>query len=181
MALATHVVHAIVNGEHAKRMGHAFGLHAIEAAEVVFVAFLGHPGSLLRLCMFLDVGGRVGQVACSGRIAATNRTLLEVALENIAPRKGITTQHAHVRAFASVSKAVALQVLGMEVRLGAMRAREFAIGVLDRNGGAFCSTRSDGRGGWMSKSARQDTTSALRTDNVRRLLTIVHARVRLHH
>ena len=45
---------------------------------------------------------RVGQMAGAGRIATANGAFLEVALEDIASRKGIVAENAHVGAVAGV-------------------------------------------------------------------------------
>jgi hypothetical protein len=53
------------------------------------------------------------QMAGTGWITTTNGTFLEMALQNIAPREGITTKYAHVRSISSMSKKMALQVFRM--------------------------------------------------------------------
>ena len=77
------------------------------------------------------------------------------------------------------AKKVALQVLCVEVSLGAVRAREFAICILDRNHSALRSS-SGSRGSRTARGAGQDTAAALRSDYVSRLLRVLEDRVGLH-
>jgi hypothetical protein len=75
---------------------------------------------------------------------------------------------------------MALQVLGVQVRLGAVRARKLAIGILDGNDGVL---RSRGAGSGSSRtagSAGQDATATLRSNDVSRLLSVLHDTVGLH-
>lgn len=75
---------------------------------------------------------------------------------------------------------VTLEVLSMEVCFGAVRARKFAVGVLLRD-------LSFGRGGprsWRSRStrrARQYSPTALRTNDVSGLVTLLQQRGLSHH
>lgn len=95
-----HVSHIVRNLDHTEWMDNAVSGHVIHATiHVIHVAFIG----LLRiLLLLLNVGLRVRQMAHSGRVSSANRALLEVSLEDITTGKRIATQHAHVRAVASV-------------------------------------------------------------------------------
>lgn len=70
-------------------------------------------------------------------------------------------------------------MLCMEVCLGAVRARELAVRVLDGNNGALC-TSTGSRSCRTTRGARQDSTATLRSDNMSRLFSVVHDRVGLH-
>lgn len=67
-----------------------------------------------------------------------------------------------------------LQVLGVEVSLGAVRARELAVRILDGNDGALCVARASRSGGRASRSAGKDAAAALRANHVSRLVAIAH-------
>lgn len=58
------------------------------------------------------------------------------------------------------SQEMALEMLGMEVSLGAVGAWEFAISVLHGNHGVL-GTSASGRGSRSSRSAGKDTASSL--------------------
>lgn len=77
------------------------------------------------------------------------------------------------------SQKVALKMLGMEVSLCAVRARKFAICVLDRNHGVLSASTS-GWGSRPSRSTRQNTASSLRSNNVSGRLALWHHRSGLH-
>jgi hypothetical protein len=99
------------------------------------------------------------------RIAAADRALLEVTLENVTARESVSAEYTHVRAVASVSKKMTLQMLCVQVRLGAMRAWEFAISVLDWDDRVLGSST----GGWCGRATRragQDTSASLRPNNM---------------
>jgi hypothetical protein len=66
----------------------------------------------------------------------------------------------------------------MEVGLGAVRARELAVGILDRNDGAL-GTDANSSGSRSTRRTRQDSATTLRSDNVSRLL-LLKDRVWLH-
>lgn len=70
-------------------------------------------------------------------------------------------------------------MLGMEVSLGAVRAREFSIGVLDRDNSVL-RARSSSLSGRASRSTGQNSSAALRSNNVGRLITILEHGVGLH-
>lgn len=66
------------------------------------------------------------------------------------------------------SQQMALQVLGVQVGLVTVRAREFSIRILGRNGGALGSTvNAVGDGSSTTRNTRQDTTAALRAHDLR--------------
>lgn len=74
-----------------------------------------------------------------------------------------------------------LQVLGVQVRLGAVRARELAICVLDRDNRVL---RGRGTGGGSSRTtggAGQDAAAALGTNNVSGLVVFTKDTVLRHH
>lgn len=75
---------------------------------------------------------------------------------------------------------MALEMLGVQVRLGAVRARELAIGILDGNDGVLRGRGASSGSGRSAGSAGQDATAALRTNNVSRLLSILEDAVGLH-
>ena len=78
------------------------------------------------------------------------------------------------------SKEMALQVLGVQVCLGAVRARELAVRILDRNNGALRRTGSGGGGGRPAGSAGKNAPAALRAHDVGWLLRVLKDRVGLH-
>lgn len=81
------------------------------------------------------------QMACTSGIATTNGALLKVALQDITSRKRVAAKNAHVRTVTSMSKKMALQVFGMEICLGTVRAGKFSVGVLGRDHGVLaCSS-----------------------------------------
>lgn len=74
-----------------------------------------------------------------------------------------------------------LQVLGVQVRLGAVRAREFAIGILDRDNSVLCSRSTGGGSSGAAGGAGQNASAALRANNMGRLFTLAHDAVLGHH
>lgn len=62
----------------------------------------GRQGIFMSGLVLLQVRLRVGQMAGPGGVTAADRAFLEMALEDIAPRKRITAENAHVWAVASV-------------------------------------------------------------------------------
>jgi len=98
-----------------------------QTVKVVEITIVGQAGSLLGLLVFLDVSLRVRQVTSSSRVTTADRTLLKVALQDVTSGKGVATEDTHVWAVTGVSQKMALEMLGMEVSLGTVRTREFAI------------------------------------------------------
>ncbi len=104
----------------------------------------------MRLC--------VREMTSSGGITAANGALLEVALQNIAPRESVSTKYAHVGSVTSVymksesllvgeilcltSEQVAFQMLGMKVCFCAVRTGKFSLGIFLGNQCTFCRTRT---------------------------------------
>jgi hypothetical protein len=129
--------------------------------------------------VLLDMGLRMRQVASSSGVATADRTLLEVTLEDITSREGIAAENAHVWAITGVSQKMALEMLGMEVSLSAVRAWKFAISVLHRNHGVL-GTGTSSRGSRSSRSAGEYATSPLRANNMSRRLILGHNGLRLH-
>jgi len=174
-----HVVHAVLDGNHAKGMDHVVTRKVAQTIEVVQVAVVGETSSLLSLSVLLDVSLRVGQVACSGGVSTTDRTLLEVALQDVTSGKRIATKNTHVGAVAGVPEKMTLKMLRVKVGLGTMGAWEFPVSVFDRNNRVLGG--SAGRGSSRSTgSAGQNAASALRAYNVSRLFTILDHRVNVH-
>lgn len=88
----------------------------------------------------------------------------------------------HARGIANIgltTKEVALQVFSMEVSLSAVRARELSIGILDGNNSVLRAS-SSGLSSRASRSTRQYSSAALRSNNVGWLLTILEDGVGLH-
>jgi hypothetical protein len=151
-----------------------------QAIEVVEITLVGEAGGLLSLLLvLLNVSLRVRQVTSSSGVATADRALLEMTLQDITSREGIAAKNTHVRAITGVSQKVALKMLGMEVSLCAVRAREFAICVLDRNHGVLGASTS-GWGSRPSRSTGQDSASSLRANNVSRRFALWHHRSGLH-
>lgn len=71
-------------------------------------------------------------------------------------------------------------MLGMQVRLCAVRAGEFAVGILDGDDGVL-RTSSRSLSSRPSRSAGQDASATLRSNDVGRLLAVREDGVRLHH
>lgn len=164
--VGAHVAHAVLDGHHAEGvLTHVLLRHVVKAVELVEVALLAGSGAL---SMLLDVRLGVRKMANARRVAAANGALLEVTLEDVTSREGIPAKYTHVRTVASVSEKMTLQVLRVQVRLGAVRAWEFAIGVLDRDDRAFGPSTS-GRCSGATRGTGQDTSTTLRTDDVRGL------------
>jgi len=147
--------------------------------EVVEIAVMSKTSGLLCLLVLLDVGLRMRQVTSSSGVATADRALLEMTLQDITSREGVAAENTHVWAITGVSQEMALQMLGMEVSLGAVRAREFAISVFHGDHSVL-GTGASGRGGRSSRSAGKDTASSLGTNNVSRRLTLRHDGLRLH-
>lgn len=61
---------------------------------------------------------------------------------------------------------MALQVLGVEVGLCAVRTREFSISVFDGDDGALCSTSASSGSGRSSRSTGQNSPAALGADDM---------------
>jgi hypothetical protein len=74
-----------------------------------------------------------------------------------------------------------LQMLRMKVGLSAVRAREFAISILDGDHGILVGASPSSRSGRSTRGAGQDATAALRSNNMCGLLAIGKHRVGLHH
>lgn len=72
---------------------------------------------------------------------------------------------------------MALQVLGVEVRLGTVWARVLAISIHTMNDGLFATSSWNRR---STSSARQDSTATLRSDNASRLGSIIYDVVEWH-
>lgn len=70
-------------------------------------------------------------------------------------------------------------MLGMEVSLGAVRARELSISIFDGDN-SILGTSSSRLSSRASRSTRQYSSAALRSNNVGRLLTILEDGVGLH-
>lgn len=75
---------------------------------------------------------------------------------------------------------MALQVLGVQVSLSAMRAGEFAISVLLRDHGALSRSGSR-RSGRSSRRAGQNTTASLGANNMGRLLSLLQDGLLVRH
>lgn len=176
-----HVVHAVLDGNHAEGVHHVVSWDVTKSVQVVQVTLVTEASSLLGLSILLNVSLGVGQVASSGGVSTADRALLEVTLQDITSRKRIAAKDTHVRAVAGVSQKVTLKVLRMKVGLCAMGARKLSIGILDGNDRVLSGTSAGSRSGGSARSTRQDTTSALRAHNVSRLVTLVlENRVGLH-
>lgn len=162
-----HVVHTILNWNHTERMVHAVLWHVVEAVELAKVTLVTHSSILLLVP--LNVRKRVRKVAHAAGVAAADGAFLEVTLQDITSRERIAAEHTHVRAITRVSEEMALEMLRVKVRLGTMRAGEFAISILHGNHCALGVTSSS----WSSGSARcagEDTAATLGTNNMSRLL-----------
>jgi hypothetical protein len=158
---------------------HVVTREVAQAIEMVEITLVSKTGGLLGLLVLLDVSLRMRQVTRSGGVATTDRALLEVTLQDITSREGVAAENAHVWAITGVSQEMALKMLGMEVSLGAVRAREFAVSVLHGNHSVLGASA----GSWGSGSARstgQDTASSLGANNVGRRLALRHDGLRLH-
>lgn len=100
--VATHAIHAILNGNNTKGMNNVVSTHVTQSIQVVQISSILKSCLLLSLSILLDVGLRVGQVASTGGVATANRALLEVTLENVASRECVPAENTHVRAVTSV-------------------------------------------------------------------------------
>lgn len=178
--VAGHVAHAVVDGDNAKGVNHAISRHVVHAIEVLHVSLVAEASGLLGLGVLLNVSLRVGQVARSRGVPTTDGALLEVALQDVTSGKRITTKHAHIRAVASVTKKMALQVLRVQVSLGAVWARELAVGILDGNDVVLCASASGG-GGRTARCAGQNSSATLGSYNMGWLVALVKNIVWLHH
>lgn len=150
------------------------------AGHAIHVVHLTFNGLLLSSSILLDVRLRVRQMARTRRVATSNRALDEVTLEDVATREGVAAQDTHVGAIAGVSEQMTLQMLGMKIGLGAVRARKLAVRILlgDRVLGGGARSRS----GRPARSTREDASAALGTDNVSRLVaTLGQHAVLAHH
>lgn len=135
---------------------------------------------------------RMLQMVGTSGVAAADRTLLEVALQDVATAEGVLAQVALVGSLTGVcvalacarrakdtiltSQKMALQMLQVQVRFVAMWAFVLAIRVLCRGGGRLACGRS-----WPARVCRQDSATTLLTDNVYglRLLIRKDRRVRV--
>lgn len=79
------------------------------------------------------------------------------------------------------SEQVALEVLGVKIGLRAVRAGEFPIRILDGDNGALGGAGPGSGSGRSSRGAGKDASAALGADNMRRLVTVLHDRIGLHH
>lgn len=70
-------------------------------------------------------------------------------------------------------------MLGVEVSLCAVRARELSISILDGDNGVL-GTSSSSLSSRASRSTRKNSSAALRSNNVGRLITILEHGVGLH-
>lgn len=117
----------------------------------------------------------------TGGVAASQRTLLEMAFEDVTAREGVFAQVAHVWTIAGVSKQMTLQVLRVQICLVTVRAGILAIGVLLRDhalrGGA---TTLWGRirSSWRT---RENSAASLRAHDVGGLLFVLHEGGSLSH
>ena len=101
-----HVVHAVLDGNHAKGVDHVVALDVTKTVKMVQVTLVTETSSLLGLGILLNVSLRVGQVASSGGVSTTNGALLEVTLQDITSRKRIAAKDAHVGAVTGVCREV---------------------------------------------------------------------------
>ena len=99
-----HVVHAVLDGNHAEGVDHVVSRDVTKPVQVVQVTVVTKTSNLLGLGILLNTSLRVGQVAGSGGVPTTDRALLEVTLQDIASRKRIVAKHTHVGAVAGVYK-----------------------------------------------------------------------------
>lgn len=100
--IAGHVVHAVRYWYHAKRMHHAISRHIVQPVKMVQVAFIAKTSRLLCLGVLLDMGLRVRQMTGPGGISASDRTLLEVTLENVASGESVAAENTHIWPVSSV-------------------------------------------------------------------------------
>lgn len=177
--ITSHTVHTILNGDNAKGVDDVISCHVTKSIQVVQISSIFKSGLLLSLGILLHVSLGVRQVASAGGVATADRALLEVTLENVASGEGVPAENTHVGAITSVAEQVALQVLGMEVRLGAVRAGEFSVSILNRNNGVLCAS-SRSLSSRPSRSAGQDSAATLRSNDVGGLFAVLEERVRLH-
>lgn len=105
-------------------------------------------------------------------VSATDGALLEVSLQNVTAREGVAAEDAHVWAVTSVSQKVALQVLCVQVRLGAVWAGELAISILGWNHGGLCSIAVGGHRR-STGSAGEYASTTLRANDVGRRLHVI--------
>lgn len=100
--VATHAIHAILNGNNTKGMNNVVPTHVTQSIQVVQISSILKSCLLLSLSILLDVSLRVGQVASTGGVATADRALLEVTLENVASRECVPAENTHVGAVTSV-------------------------------------------------------------------------------
>lgn len=128
----------------------------------------------------LEVRLRVGQMARARGVAATDGALLEVPLQDVTAREGVAAESAHVWTVTGMAEQVALQMLCVQVRLGAVRAREFPIGVLCGDHRVLGGAARRSNGG-PARGAREDATAALGAHDVRGRLEVVEQTRVLNH
>ena len=97
-----HVVHAVVDWNHAKGVDHVVTREVAQAIEMVEITLVSKTGGLLSLLVLLDVSLRMRQVTRSGGVATADRALLEVTLQDITSREGVAAENAHVWAITGV-------------------------------------------------------------------------------
>ena len=100
--IVRHAGQAIIRGardDPERMMTHVIHRHVTHTIHVVHVA-LGE--GFLRSSILLDMRMGMRKMAGSSGVSAANGALLKVTLENVTAGKRIATQHAHVRAVASV-------------------------------------------------------------------------------
>lgn len=82
-------------------VSHAIIVHAVDTHDIILVTHRALSFVWPRVGLF-QVGLRVGQVTCSGRVSATDRAFLEMALQDVTSREGVPTKHTHVWSITSV-------------------------------------------------------------------------------
>lgn len=160
------MVHAILRGE------------VVETVQLMKISLLTHGSLLLLVLLHMSLGVR--QVADTGGVSTANRALLEVTLQNITTRKSVAAENTHVGTVTRVAEEMALQMLRVKIGLGTVGARELAIRVLDRNDSALGGGGTSGRGSRATRSAGQDATTALATNNMSRGVALGSHGLRLH-
>lgn len=168
-----HVRHAILSRDQAERVHHPIRTHVAHAVNGVELVLVTHS-LLLGSLVLLDVRMRVREMACSSGVATADRAFLEVALENIATGEGVAAQDTHVRAVAGVSQKMPLEMLGVQVRLVTMRARELPVGIL-LGDLVLCRLAASDRGLGPTRRAREDSSATLRANHMcRRVAFLLH-------
>ena len=74
----------------------------------------------------------MSQMMCTGWIATTQRTLLKVALQNVATRERILAEMALIWSLPSMSQQMSLQMFKVQICLDAMGTLEFVIRIFGR-------------------------------------------------